>query len=176
MKLFTNQRERILAAALIGVVAIALHVVLADSMSRRGKVLKDEKRKLELALLEADTLLEEKEEWLAKRSWIYFRQPSFVSDEEAEKEMLRLADSATTRSLEITGRELLEMTRKADTVEAGLRLQLSGEMEDLLTWLHQIQNPREFREVREFSLTPQGPGSSAVNCSLTMIRHYRRPS
>ncbi len=173
MKLFSSRREIVLLGAFVLVVLVAFHTILADSLSKRGERLEKQLHQLELAQIEAETLLEEKEVWLAKRAWIFHRQPEFVTDEDAEKELLRLADSAAARSLQVTSRELLEIQRRPDLVEAGIRLQLSGPMEDLITWLHQIQNPREFREIREFVLTPIPNDPNEVHCRLTVYRLYR---
>lgn len=175
MKKFTK-RELILLGAFLVLIAVALHTLIAGSLSARGKNLKAQHRELMLQKVDAETLLEERDVWLKQHQWVQRNQPRFVSDEEAEKDLLRLADSATTRSLKVTGRELFEIQRGNEFIEAGMQLRITGSLEDLVSWLHQVQDPRQFREVRNFTLAPDQADESLVSCSLSLFRRYRDPS
>ncbi len=173
MKLKFNRRELILVSALLAVLAIVGHIVISDLLTARGERIQEEHHQLKLKLVDSQTLLEERDAWLEKRNWIQSHQPRFVSDEEAEKELLQVATSAENRALQVERRELLEIQREANSVEAGMNLQVTGKLEDLLNWLHQIQNPKQFREIRKLSLTPDPANVAKVTCRLTLIRHYR---
>ncbi len=175
MKRF-NQRELILLGAFLLLIAFAIHTVIAGALSKRNSNLQAELRELTLQKVEAETLLEERKFWIQQHQWVQQHQPQFVSDEEAEKELLKLAESAATRSLKVNQRELLEIQRNSQFIEAGMRLQVSGELKNLISWLHQVQDPRQFREVRDFTITPDKTDESLVNCSLSFFRRYRDPS
>ncbi|MEM1296331.1 MAG: hypothetical protein AAGH89_13265 [Verrucomicrobiota bacterium] len=172
-----NKRELTLLGAFLVLVAIAIHTLIAGSLSERSNNLKAEHRELMLQKVDAETLLEERDFWLKQHQWVQANQPQFVSDEEAEKDLLRLAESASAKSLKVNDRELFEIQHhQSQFVEAGMRLQISGTLENLVGWLHQIQDPRQFREVREFTLMPDQTDDTLVSCSLSLFRRYRPPS
>ncbi len=172
-----KRSERILLGVLGAVVAVGFHVFVTEQLSARAERLRDELHRLELTRIEAETLLEEQEEWLGREAWLNARLPTFSSDEVAAQELLAAARSAEAFSLKVDAMELLEISATPPLVEAGIRIKMHGSLQNVCEWLHDVQQPDQFREIRHFALSPGTEASAdSMTCELTLIRTYRLQS
>jgi hypothetical protein len=166
--------ERILLGVLGGSLAITGHFIVSDHLTARSRALADDRHRTELIRAEAEVLLAQQEEWIAKEAWIQAHLTPFPSEEAAAQELLAIADSAVAAALAVTSKELLEVDLSAPVAKAGLRLQLTGSLEAICRWLHETQRPDLLRAIPRFRLAPtEDESSGALACELTLFRLYR---
>ncbi len=161
---------KLLGAVLI-LIAAAFGIV---SYKRAVASLKTELAALEVRKSEADFWMDEKPLWDERRSWMLQSMPVLPPDGSAASSFLgEIQQTAQSSGLTITSQSLLEPISEQDFEKIGLRIRVTGTLEQLVRWLVLIQQPEKFQEVSTFNLKSDKE-PPAVVCELQVSRFYRK--
>jgi hypothetical protein len=116
--------------------------------------------------------LREKQFWLTRKQWIDRRQPRVVSGQVPQSDLLQaLIASAQANQLVIQEQSFAELKNTATYYSVAVKLKLSGNLENVVKWLAELQQPEKFQAVTSFSLKSEEQPPK-VNLELEVARWY----
>ena len=116
--------------------------------------------------------LREKQFWLDRKKWIDQKQPRVAAGAVPQSELLQsLTTSAKDHKLAIQEQSFADAKSTANYQAVAVRLKLTGNLEDVVRWLVDVQQPEKFQAVTNFSLKSQEK-PPAVDLELEVARWY----
>ena len=116
--------------------------------------------------------LREKQFWLARKRWIDRQQPRVGSGQVPQSELLQaLTASAQANQLAIQEQSFAELKNTANYQSVAVKLRLSGNLENVVKWLAELQQPEKFQAVTNLSLKSEEQPPK-VNLELEVARWY----
>lgn len=116
--------------------------------------------------------LREKQFWLARKQWIDRQQPRVASGQVPQSELLQaLTASAQANQLVIQEQSFAELKNTANYQSVAVKLKLSGNLENVVKWLADLQQPEKFQAVTNLSLKSEEQPPK-VNLELEVARWY----
>lgn len=146
--------------------------LLVDVYRKKAAAIDERRDDLELALVEIDALLEERDEWMTRNDWLRANQPPFTSRQEVDNEIFENAKAGQAGDIKVTDIKLLEPVSTPYFEQAGVSLTVSGSLESVFRWIHSVQRPAEFRVVRNVRVIPDEQENGRIRCSLQLVRWY----
>lgn len=167
--------ERRLLGAFLLILLLGGSVLLVDIYRKKAAVLDDRRDELEWDLVEIDSLLEERDKWMARNDWLRANQPPFTTREEVNNEVFEIAKARDVEGIEVSGIKYLDPVSTPYYEQAGVSLTVSGSLESVFRWIHSVQRPSEFRVVRNLRVIPDEEENGSIRCSLQLLRWYAPP-
>jgi len=119
-----------------------------------------------------DMLLKEKDLWLKRKQWIDSTQPRIRADQVPQSVLLEsVVTAAKANQLEIQEQSFGENLSTPNYQAVTVRLKLSGALQNVITWLAQIQQPELFQAITSFSLKSANDPPT-VSLELEIARWY----
>jgi hypothetical protein len=124
----------------------------------------------------SEQLLAEGPMWEQRGQWLRDRLPRFASSSVAAPRMQVDAKAAAERhgislkSQNFIPKSEIPENPAADAV--GLTMELTGQLQNVVAFLHELQQPGRFIDIRQLTLRPEGEGS-AIYCELDLIQYFR---
>ncbi len=175
MRRLSPSEFRLLIAFTAAVLGVAAYLAIDRGLSIKA----DLENKLRTALTErqlSEQLLAEGPMWQQRGQWLQERLPRFASSSIAAPRMQVDAKAAAERhrislkSQNFIPKSELPQNPAADTV--GLTMELTGQLQNLVAFLHEMQQPGRFIDIRQLTLRPEGD-SGAIHCELDLIQYFR---
>ncbi len=166
-------KEKKLLAALLGALFLLLNLAGLRVFLDRQKALKSSIAALQEELEENQRVLAGKDLYKARGAWLDSNQPvDDVSTTDDDAKFYEFVESSAKRSG-------LEYTRKAGgarppadgIAEVYDTSQVKGNMEALVKWLSELQQPKAFRAVKQLTIKSGEPPQ--VICEIEVARLYR---
>jgi hypothetical protein len=118
------------------------------------------------------TWLREKQFWLARKQWIDRQQPRVGAGQVPQSELLQtLTASAQANQLVIQEQSFAELKNTANYQSVAVKLKLSGNLQNVIKWLAELQQPEKFQAITNFSLKSEEQPPK-VNLELEVARWY----
>jgi len=146
--------------------------ILVDIYRKKSAAIEQRKGELELALVEIDALLEDREDWRVRDDWLRSNQPKFTSRDQIDQQIFEDANARGVEGVEVSNIKLLEPVSTAYYEQAGVSLMVTGSLESVFSWVHAVQRPNEFRVVRNIRVIPDADDAGNIRCSLQLLRWY----
>ncbi len=119
-----------------------------------------------------DLWLKEKDLWLKRKQWIDTTQPRIRADQVPQSILLEsVVTAAKANQLEIQEQSFGENLSTPNYQAVTVRLKLSGGLQNVITWLAQIQQPELFQAITSFSLKSANDPPT-VSLELEIARWY----
>jgi hypothetical protein len=116
--------------------------------------------------------LREKQFWLTRKQWIDHQQPKVGSGQVPQSELLQaVTASAQANKLIIQEQSFAESKSTPSYQSVSVKLKLSGDLENVVKWLADLQQPEKFQAVVSFSLKSEEQPPK-VNLELEVARWY----
>jgi hypothetical protein len=116
--------------------------------------------------------LREKQFWLTRKQWIERQQPRVAAGQVPQSELLQaMTASAQANQLVIQEQSFAELKNTPSYQSVAVKLKLSGNLENVVKWLAEIQQPEKFQAVTNFSLKSEEPPPK-VSLELEVARWY----
>lgn len=134
-----------------------------------------ERREHEAALqqLEMSSILEDAPAWREKRHWVSKTQP--VAHEgalEANAELDTVVKEAKELGLTVQSQQLQETVQTNYYQQFGVTLTVKGDLEKIVTWMHGLLAPTQFRVVPSVRIMPDKETPSEVIVTVQFWRWY----
>lgn len=174
MRALTSKEKRLLwglLAVLFVVVNLAgLRVFLA-----RHSALQKEIVGLKMQATEDKNILAERALWEKRAAWLDANQPEddLSTKEDDGKFFDFVKSSATKQGLQFTQKSLGEsmVGESGSIAEVFYSSQVKGKMESLVKWLHELQDPKQFRAIKQ--ITIKSSEEKEMICDIVVARWYR---
>lgn len=160
-------------AAAIGLVAGVL--LLQSGLHARS----DLERRLKAALDQRavnEALLSEAPMWETRRTWLQQQLPRYATATAASPAMQEAVKTTTERhGMTLKSQSFIpksEIPENPAASAVGLRLELTGQLANVVAFLHDLQQPGRFIEIRELTLKPEGETGSLI-CTLALLQYFR---
>jgi len=159
MKRTITPRERTLLFVFCGLLALFVTSVLLHVGQRRWAALREETAVLRHRIRTLEPVASALPQWDQRDAWLDGAVPEFPSREAASAHLLEsVLHSARRRGLDPGGVELLEPAREEEGEAsffeaASVRLNVAGVPEEVLPWVHLLQQPTELVGVTALEVT-----------------------
>ena len=149
-----KNREKRLLYMLGGILLILGNYLLWEKLFHTKKQIEEDRKNLKFQIIETEIWMKQRDEANSKKEWIQNNQPTLtVSPGEASSSLLELATkTATEHKLAISKNDLGKTVSTAIYEEVSVNLVLTGPMEAIIKWAHNIYSPEEFRLFKNFDL------------------------
>jgi hypothetical protein len=116
--------------------------------------------------------LREKQFWLTRKQWIEHQQPRVSAGQVPQSELLQaVTASAQANQLVIQEQSFAESKNTPNYQSVSIKLKLSGNLENVVKWLADLQQPEKFQAIVSFSLKSEEQPPK-VNLELEVARWY----
>lgn len=168
-----TSKEKKLLAWLLGTLFLLLNIVGLRVFMDRQRSLKGDIAALRQELEASNAVLAERAIFEEREAWLDANQPADdVSTTEDDAKFYEFVESSAKRSG-------LEYTRKAggplppanNLVEVFDSSQVKGNLESLVKWLNELQQPKAFRAVKQLTIKSGEPPQ--LVCDVEVARWYR---
>lgn len=174
MRALTSKEKRLLWG-LLAVLFIVLNLAGLRVFLTRHGALKKEIAGLKLQAAEDKNILAERALWEKRAAWLDANQPEddLSTKEDDGKFYDFVKSSATKLGLQFTQKEVGEskMGEGDSIVEVFYSSQVKGKMEALVKWLHELQDPKQFRAIKQIAIKSGEPPEMV--CNIVVARWYR---
>jgi hypothetical protein len=171
LRRLTKSEKRLLILFGLAVFVMANFYGLSYLLDRESEVTR------QLSELEANAKtnqiwLREKQFWLARKQWIERQQPRVRAGQVPQSELLQaMTASAQANQLVIQEQSFAELKSTPSYQSVAVKLKLSGNLENVVKWLAEIQQPEKFQAVTNFSLKSEEQPPK-VSLELEVARWY----
>ncbi|TLD71296.1 hypothetical protein FEM03_07130 [Phragmitibacter flavus] len=167
----SNERRLLMVAGMLFTLVVAL--VLSQRLMNWQEQIERRKHDLELMQFETESMLAEAPEWLEKHQWVTNSQP--VANEgalEANAELDTIVKNAKQLGLTVQSQQLQETTNTEYYQQFGVTLAVKGDLEKVVTWMHGLLAPSQFRVVPSVRVVPDKESPSEVVVMIEFWRWY----
>jgi hypothetical protein len=173
MPLFKNNREKLLAGLLGGMLAGLGIIVGTGALFDFRRTLEDRMARIESEELEAESWIGEEEFWKGRGEWLASKQPKMGEPRREGLELLqKIEASARSHGVEVTGRMIKDVVSTPQFSGTPIRVDAAGAFPGLFAWLHELQQPGNFILVNELILKSSGK-PDVLDCSVEIMRCYQ---
>jgi hypothetical protein len=169
----SEQRLLVIFLTVIGLVA----GILLFGMGMKAK--ENLTQKLRLARTErsaSESLLGEETMWKERGRWLDERLPRYASRNAASPRMQEAAKAAAERhGIKVVSQKFITESDLPENPAAsvvGFSLDFSGQLPQVVSFLHELQQPGRFIEVRMLNMRPDGDTGNLI-CTLELLQYFR---
>ena len=169
-----TSKERRLLFALVGALFLLLNVVALKTFLNRRAIIQANIAALDAELLQSRTVLGQKDYWSERGAWLETNQPTDdTSTVDDDNRFIEFVESSAKQSG-------LAYTRRAGGpvpsqgrpyVEVFDSSTVKGSMKSLVEWLSKLQQPKEFRTIKQLRIKSGEPPE--VVCDIEVARWFR---
>ena len=166
-------KERKLLYLLLGAIFVLLNVVGLRAFLNRQQALEANIAQLSTQLAEHRGILADRAYWEERRVWLEANQPSddVGTVEDDTKFTQFIETSAKNSGLEYTRRGGGPLPPRGSIAEVYDASTVKGPMEAVVKWLSELQNPKDFRVIKQLRIKSGEPPQIA--CDVEVARWYR---
>lgn len=141
-----TQREKVLAFAVGGVVAILVNLFLISFFLKHQRALASERAEKQLNLTGMQILLTDADLWQQRDVWLRAKQPPLLSEAKAGDELLQHVRKVAQDNTVLIDQppSIRNVERRPQYVSASIELETKSTWEALLNFLHALQGPDRF--------------------------------
>ena len=175
MPLLKTQNEKRLALLLAVSLSVFAIAAGGGAFLRYRAFLTNDLAQVESQRLEAESWLAQGDLWKERLRWLDSHQPKLVEPRQDSLEFLQMIESSAGKAgVEITSKSFQEPQPAPGSQWIGLPIQLeaSGSSAAVLTWLHELENTKNFILVSSLSLKADEK-PSLVSCTMELMRCYQ---
>lgn len=134
-------------------------------------------RSLEVVKAEAEELLAQQSLWDERTGWLAKQQPAFTTRADSENSLLGIVNESVSRNgLTILKTQPTEPIERPGMVAATIVMDVRAELEKVMRWLYELQQPSAFLSIPAMRLIPDPEDSSKVILSLSVQRWFKKTS
>ncbi len=169
-----TSKERRLLFALLGALFLLLNVVALKTFLGRRAALQANIATLEAELMQSRTVLGQKDYWTERAQWLESNQPTDdMTTVDDDNRFIEFVESTAKESgLAYTrrggGPVSSEGRPYAEVFDAST---VKGNMKSLVEWLSKLQQPKEFRAIKQLRVKSGEPPE--VICDIEVARWFR---
>ncbi len=170
-----NSREKNLMIGLLVVLLGGVAYLGFDQLNGWKHRLDVEQRQLGVAKAEAEDMLSQESLWKERAAWLVQTEPSFGNRKDAELALINLIqDSAGKHSVKIVKNQPSEPVDLEDMIAATIIVDASADLEKVMEWLHDLQQPSAFLSIPSLRLMPDQEDTSKVLISINLQKWFRK--
>lgn len=170
-----NTREKRLMIGLLVVLLGGVAYLGFDQLNAWKRRLDADVRKLDVARAEAEDMLSQEGLWKERAAWLTKTEPSFGNRKDAELALLNLIqESAGKHSVKIVKNQPSEPVDLGDMIAASMIVDCQADLEKVLEWLHELQQPSAFLSIPTLRLLPDQEDTSKVLISINVQKWFRK--
>lgn len=125
---------------------------------------------------EIDILLSDREYWETRQHWLDEHQPLLDNPGAAQGELIETIQRvARDRGITILDQTIMEPSSQPHFQEVSAKLKLSARLEDMVSWLAEIQSPERFTIINQLTLSIDSKSKEMelpALCTLQVGRLY----
>lgn len=167
-----KRSERFLLFSLLGLGFLGLLVVASDLFLDKRALLLAEQDQLNTEWITIETRLEEKELWSIRSNWLESQQPVSTSPEKMDQAIFQEARATDAEGVIATSQTLLPTRNSTHYTQSGVSVIAEGNLPDVFRWLHRLEQPGDFRLIRNLKVTPAKENPEAVTANFEILRWY----
>lgn len=164
--------EKRLLFAFLGILFLGGITLGSRFYFEKRDLLLTEKSTLENEWIEIETLFEEKEMWEMRSQWLDQNQPKFTNAEEVEQEIYKLAQAENIDGVTTSRQNLLPTSTTPDYVQAGVSLAASGDLDNVMRWLYDLNRSEAFQVVHNLKILPDKESPEKIIATFELLRWY----
>ena len=119
-----------------------------------------------------ETRLEEKELWSIRSNWLENQQPVSTSPEKMDQAIFQEAQGTDAEGVTATNQTLLPTHHSPHYIQSGVSVVAEGNLPNVFRWLHRLEQPGDFRLIRNLKVTPAKENPDAVTANFELLRWY----
>ena len=132
-------------------------------------------RELAVVQAEAAELLAQKALWDERSGWLAKQQPAFTNRADSENSLLSIVtDSIGKIGLKVLKTQPTEPLERPGMVAATIVVDVKAELEKIMKWLYDLQQPSAFLSIPAMRLIPDPEDTSQVIISLSIQRWFKK--
>lgn len=174
MRALTSKEKRLLWG-LLAVLFIVVNLAGLRVFLARHSALKKDIAVLNLQAVEDKNILAQRALWEKRAEWLDANQPEddLSTKEDSRKFYNFVETSATKLGLQFTQKDSGEsrIGEGGSIAEVFYSAQVKGKMEPLVKWLHELQDPKQFRAIKQIAIKSGEPPE--MICDIVVARWYR---
>jgi len=174
MRALTSKEKKLLAG-LLAVLFVMINLAGLRVFLSRHSALKKDISDLEMQVAAGQALLAERTLWEKRAGWLDANQPEddVTTTEDNGKFYDFVKSSATKHRLQFTQKESGDsrLGRDDSIAEVFYSAQVKGKMEDLVKWMHELQDAKQFRVIKQIAIKSGEPPE--MICDIVLARWYR---
>lgn len=174
MRALTSKEKRLLWGLLAALFILVNFVGLRAFLARHSALKKDI-TVLKMQAAEDKNILAERALWEKRAAWLEANQPEddLSTKEDSKKFYDFVTSSAAKQGLQFTQKESGEsmIGEGGSIAEVFYKAQVKGKMEQLVKWLHELQDPKQFRAIKQIAIKSGEPPE--MICDIVVARWYR---
>lgn len=173
MRALTSKEKRLLFA-LVGALFLLLNVVALKTFLGRRAALQANIAVLESELMQSRTVLGQKDYWVERAEWLQANQPTddTTTVDDDNRFMDFVESTAKQSGLAYTKRGGgPSPSQGALYAEVFDQSTVKGDMKSLTEWLSKLQQPKEFRAIKQLRIKSGEPPE--VICDIEVARWFR---
>jgi len=170
-----TNREKQLLMLLIAVVIVIGGMMGVQWWQGAIASLESKSKELDRKLMVAQASERVQAEFLDQIDWLEVNRPEASNQQDVSSELQNIAaQSAAARALEIIDQDILALDPEDEGVyqSARIRFRVSGTEQSLFQWLDQMQQPTQFRAVKQFRLQPKKDDDTKVSALVRVEQWY----
>lgn len=167
-------KEKKLLVGLLAAIFVLLNVFGLQAFINRQKTLQQSITGLEILAAESRDLVAQKNEWDERAAWLDANQPEDdVSTTDDDAKFYEFVESSAKKhGLQYTRKDGGTVPGDGSYAEVFDSSQVKGNMESLVKWLSELQQPDDFRAIKRLSIK-SAPEPPDVICDIEVARWYR---
>ena len=167
-----KKREKQLLILVITIAVLGGAFIGWDFFSKKRDLLRAERGRLETELIRVDALLEEKEMWESRNTWLTANLPTYESIGQIDQAVFQVAEAKDIDGVSSKPSSPLPNVQTDYYTQAGIALRVEGKHEDIFRWLYDLKRPDQFYVVRNLKVTPHKKDSEKIVCQFELLRWY----
>ncbi|MFZ4483565.1 MAG: hypothetical protein ACOYOL_06255 [Chthoniobacterales bacterium] len=173
MRALTSKEKRLLVG-LLGALFVLVNVIGLQTLLNRQRDLRSNIGELRQQIDFGDALLAEKDYWAERAAWLAENQPTddTATTQDDEKFYDFIESSARESGLEFAAGTPGAAVSQGAYVQINYSAKVKGKLQALIKWLNLLQQPKEFRAIRQISIKSDAEPPGIV-CDIDVARWYR---
>ena len=170
-----NTREKRLMIGLVVLLLGGVAYLGFDRLNGWKKRLDVEARQFEAAKAEAADMLSKEKLWQERAAWLSKTEPAFANRKDAELALINLIqESAGKHSVTILKNQPTDPLDLDDMIAATMIVDGKADLEKVLEWLHDLQQPSAFLSIPSLRILPDQEDTSKVLISINLQKWFRK--
>lgn len=167
-----NRREQILAgvflAAILGAAGIFAWLKASQHWQTQRRLLELKREQI----AEAQSWLDSREEWLARDRWVAATAPTLYEGQKTEADFFQsIQTSLDQYGVKIVEQRIQETKGGGGGVFVGIDLTLDSPLENLIRWIHTVQQPAAFRMLSRVRLKSD-PATANIRAEISLRQYF----
>jgi hypothetical protein len=173
LRALTSKEKRLLVG-LLGALFVLANVIGLQALLNRQRDLRASIAQLQQEIEFGRGLLAEKDYWDERAAWLAENQPTddTSTTQDDEKFYDFVESSARESGLEFAAGTPGAAVSQGAYVQINYAAKVKGKLEALVKWLNLLQQPKEFRAIRQISIKSDAEPPGIV-CDIDVARWYR---